>query len=130
MSLLLTIMSDNEEERLSYKSIILHPDNFAQWELSIGTTLLGKGLLDCISTDVPLGLPMKEAAKEKLRYGKAFAVVVQSLSGVVQQSLSSSARSITSPNPKLVWDEVKAQYSAAVGSRQAALLQDMFARFL
>ena len=81
-------MSDNEEERLSCKTIILHgPDNFAQWELSIGTTLLGKGLLDCISTDVPLGLPMKEAAKEKFRYGKAFAVVVQSLSGVVQQSI-------------------------------------------
>ncbi len=68
-------MSDNEEERHSYKIIILHgPDNFAQWELSIGTTLLGKGLLDCISTDVPLGLPVKEAAKEKFRYGKAFAV--------------------------------------------------------
>ena len=66
-------MSDNEEERHSCKTIILHgPDNFAQWELSIGTTLLGKGLLDCISTDVPLGLPVKEAAKEKFRYGKAF----------------------------------------------------------
>jgi len=58
-------MSDNEEERHSCKTIILHgPDNFAQWELSIGTTRLGKGLLDCISTDVPLGLPVKEAIKK------------------------------------------------------------------
>jgi len=118
-------MSDNEEDRTTYKSVVLYgADNFAQWELSIGTTLLGKGLLDGITSEIP----SLQSAKERLRSGKAFALVIQSLSAVVQQSLSAAARSITSPNPKLVWDEVKAQYSASVGSRQAALIQDIWRR--
>ncbi len=118
-------MSDNEDDRTTHKTAVLHgADNYAQWELSIGSTLLGKGLLDCLSSDIPLF----QSAKERLRFGKAFALLIQSLSAVVQQSLSTAARSITSPNPKLVWEEVKAQYSAAVGSRQAALMQDMWRR--
>ena len=86
--------------------------------------MLGKGLLDCISIDIPSPL----SAKERLRYGKAFALVIQSLSAVVQQWLSAAARSIISPNPRLVWEEVKAQYSALMESRQAALIQDMWRR--
>jgi len=118
-------MSDNEDDRTTYKTVVLHgPDNFAQWELSVGSSLLGKGLVDCVSTDIPSSL----SAKERLRYGKAFALLIQSLSAVVQQSLSAVARTITAPNPKLIWDEVRAQYSAAVGSRQAALIQDMWRR--
>lgn len=83
-----------------------------------------KRLLDCISNDIP----SSQIAKERLRSGKAFAVIIQSLSLVVQQSLSGADRSITSPDPKLVWDEIKTQYSASVGARQAALIQDIWKR--
>lgn len=115
--------SDNEDDRTAYKTVVLHgPKNFAQWELSICSILLGKGLLDCLSTDVLLS----QSAKECLLFGKAFATVIQSLSTVVQQSLSTAARSITSPSPKLVSDEIKSQYSASVGSRKGALIQDMW----
>jgi len=61
------------------------------------------------------------------KYGKAFAIIIQSLSHVVQQSLSSAARSITSSNPQVLWDEVRGQYSASVGPRPAAVLHDIWA---
>ena len=102
-------MSDDEEDRprSTYKTPILTgADNYAKWELSVGSTLLGKGLLACI-----ISSPPSSPAKEVQKYGKAFAIIIQSLSHVVQQSLSSAARSITAPNLQLLWDEVKGQYS-------------------
>ena len=39
----------------------------------------------------------------------------------------SASRSITAYKPQLLWDEVKGQYSASVGSRQAVLLHEIWA---
>ena len=118
-------MLDSEDSKSNYSVVKLKgSDNYAEWELSIGSTLLGKGLLDITSEDPPaitvsLTTNQKNIVKN---HGKAWSIIIQSLSTVVQASLSSAARSITSPNAKLLWEELNLTYSASVGSRQAALL--------
>ena len=122
-------MSDSEDSRSSYKVVKLRgSDNYAEWELSIGSTLLGKGLLDIINEDPPATTVSLTANQKNLvkSHGKAWSIIIQSLSTIVQASLSSPARSVTTPNAKLLWDELKSTYSASVGSRQAALLHDMW----
>jgi hypothetical protein len=122
-------MSDSEDSKSTYKVVKLKgSDNYAEWELSIGSTLLGKGLLDITNEDPPPVTASLTANQKNLvkSHGKAWSIIIQSLSSVVQASLSSSARSITTPNAKLLWDELKSTYSASVGSRQAALLHDMW----
>lgn len=107
-------MSDNGDKRPStYRAVVLRgPENFAEWELSVGSALLAHGLLDCITTTTSPSATT--AAKEVKRGGKAFPLIIQSLSSVVQQSLSTAARSVTAPNPSLLWTEIKSQYSAPV----------------
>jgi len=111
-------MSDNEEH-ITYRATILKgAENYPEWELSIGTILLAKDLYDCIEATT------LDANKKEQR--KAFALIIQSLSTNVQQALSAEVRSITKPDPQALWKELKRQYSAAVGARTAALLQDMW----
>ena len=122
-------MSDSEDSKSNYRVVKLKgSDNYAEWELSIGSTLLGKDLLDIINEDPPaITVSLTTNQKHNIRnHGKAWSIIIQSLSTVVQASLSSAARSITSPNAKLLWEELKLTYSASVGSRQAALLHDMW----
>lgn len=122
-------MSDSEDSKSSYRVVKLKgSDNYAEWELSIGSSLLGKGLLDVTNEDPPAITTSSTANQKNLvkNHGKVWSIIIQSLSTVVQASLSSSARSITAPNAKLLWDELKSTYSASVGSRQAALLHDMW----
>ena len=122
-------MSDSEDNKAAYRVVKLKgSDNYAEWELSIASTLLAKGLLDTINNNAPaLSTTLSSTQKKDVReHGKAWAIIIQSLSTVVQASLSAPARSITSPNAKLLWDELKSTYSASVGSRQAALLHDMW----
>ena len=122
-------MSDSEDYKSNYRVVKLKgSDNYAEWELSIGSTLLGKDLLDIINEDPPaITVSLTTNQKHNIRnHGKAWSIIIQSLSTVVQASLSSAARSITSPNAKLLWEELKLTYSASVGPRQAALLHDMW----
>lgn len=121
-------MSDSEDNKTLYRIVRLKgSNNYAEWELSIASTLLAKGLLDTINSPLPTPSTIATATQKKdiKDHGKAWAIIIQSLSSVVQASLTAPARSILSPDAKLLWDELKSTYSASVGSRQAALLHDL-----
>jgi transposase InsO family protein len=118
-------MADSDNESKSYKTLQLKgSDNYADWELSIATTLMGKDLLDVIHQPRPS--PSVDNAPTIKKHAKAFALIIQSLSTVIQSSLSPAARSITAPDAHILWSELKKKYSASVGSRQAALLHDIW----
>lgn len=114
-------MSNIEEERIR-TTLLRGSENYADWELSIATSLMAKDLLDCVHDSPPL--PSNKIKSR--RFNKAFAIIIKSLSPIVQSSLSSTARSLTFPNPQLLWQELSDNYSASAGSRQAALLHDMW----
>ena len=115
-------MSDSENESGSYKIVLKGSDNFADWQLSVTLTLLGKNIIDCIQSERPKLVTAATSGEKKdfQRWGKAYAILIQSLSMVIRSSLSSLAS-----NPMLLYDELVIQYSAMSGSRKAALLQDM-----
>ena len=123
-------MSDTDTERSTHhhRVVILRgSENYADWKLSVATSLTAKDLLEYITMDPPSKTASTAAERTQLKQaGQSFAIIVQSLSQVVQSSLSSQARSFTPPNPKLLWDELKSQYSVIVGARKAALLYDMW----
>jgi len=124
--------SDSDTTFKSYKTVVLKgSDNYAEWELSIATTLMGKDLFDVISIARASKPPATttitaEYTKSTREHAKAFAIIIQSLSNVIQSSLSPAARNIKLPDAHLLWEELKRKYSASVGSRQAALLHDIW----
>jgi hypothetical protein len=120
-------MADSDNETKSYKTLQLKgSDNYADWELSIATTLMTKDLLDVIHTPRPSPPDTGSTAVYNAttrKHSRAFALIIQSLSTVIQSSLSPAARSITTPDASVLWAELKQKYSASSGSRKAALLQ-------
>ncbi len=124
-------MSDSDHERENYRTILLKgQENYAEWELSIQTTLLGKDLFDLLDYHpVPAttsGTASKESIKQLKQARKAFALIIKSLSPTVQANLSAKSRDAFNPDPRLLWNELKTQYSAINGARQAVLLQNMW----
>ena len=124
-------MSHSDDERDSYRTIKLQgQENYSEWELSIQTTLLGKDLFDLLEyTPVkvtPGTTPSTEATTLLRQARKAFALIIKSLSSTVQSNLSAKARDAFNADPKYLWDELKTQYSAVNGARQAVLLQNMW----
>lgn len=110
-----------------YKGVTLFgPHNYAEWELSVKTSLILKDL----EIGAPVNIGDTPSPKDKYNYKKfrqAFALLIKSLSPEVQASLSAEICSVESANSLALWNELKAQYSAAVGARQAHLLQQMWA---
>ena len=117
-----------DEERSSYKAItLLGSENFADWRLSILSVLLAKDLLDFIDTEtIPIGTDSVTTALNKRKSGKCFAALIQSLSPTILSSLPHDCRDPLNPNAPALWDHLKTAYSSAVGSRQAALVQELF----
>ena len=112
----------SDDEKTSYKVTTLKgSENYAEWELSISSTLIAKDFLDYTTVSVA-----PSDNKTKRNYQKAFALIIQSLSPVIQASLSHSARNFLTPNVQLLWEELRTQYSASTGARKAALLQEMW----
>ena len=123
-------MSDNEEERSNLFRVMTlkGADNYADWQLSLGSTLLAKDLYDCIQSPLPtVSQPTTAAQKKELkRFAQTYAILIQSLSQIIRSSLSSAARNISQPDPQLLYQELEQQYSAISGARKAALLQEMW----
>ncbi len=121
-------MSDDERP-ITYKvSTLKGADHYAEWELSIASALLAKDLLEyTVKTRPFFDNPSAAQKKDLIRFGKAWAIIIQSLSPVVQSSLSTAARSTSAPNPQLLWDKLKSQYSPSGGSCLAALLHNIWA---
>jgi hypothetical protein len=67
----------------------------------------------------------KQEQKFNREYRKTYAILVQSLSTIVQSSLSATARNPLNPNVKTLWAELKSSYSAVAGARHASLLHNM-----
>lgn len=68
----------------------------------------------------------KEDKEKYKRSRQAFALLIKSLSPEVQPSLPANIQSVETAYSSALWDELKSQYSAAVGARQAHLLQQMW----
>lgn len=119
-------MSNNTDNNTSYQGVILTgPQNYAEWELSIKTSLILKDLE--IGTPVSLDSMSSKEDKEKYKRSRqAFALLIKSLSPEVQASLPANIRSVETADSSALWEELKSQYSAAVGARQAQLLQQMW----
>ena len=96
--------------------------------MATATTLMSKDVYDFIQSARPTAPSTIDAAytKEIRGQSKAFSIIIQSLSSVIQASLSPGARSIDAPDAHKLWNELKAKYSASVGSRQAAMLLIIF----
>ncbi|RXK34621.1 hypothetical protein M231_08123, partial [Tremella mesenterica] len=120
-------MSDSSDTEVKVKTVKLRgSENYAQWEAHIATTLMGKGLLPYIDLEPPSkDLKDRENIKDRLKSAKAYSIIFQSLSETISSALPSDVKDWKSPNPKSLWEEIKKQYSAAVGARQAALFQEM-----
>ena len=117
-------MSSDDTDTTRFRVVkLLGAENYAEWELSVSAALMYKDL----EVSAPPVLPTSDGYAEKVKEcRKAFAIIIQSLSPTVTASLSAKARSITEPNPKLLWEELKSHYSASVGAHQAHLLQQMW----
>ena len=112
----------SDDERTRYKAIILKgSDNYADWTLSISSVLLAKDLLDYINTSTTI-----TTSEAKKASGKCFAHIIHSLSPLILSSLPNQYHDFLSPKPAGLWNHLKAAYSAAVGARQAALVQELF----
>jgi hypothetical protein len=90
--------------------------------------LLAKGLLDTININLPVSSTTVIATQQKdvKDHVKTWAIIPQSLSNVVQVSLSAPAPSITVLDAKFLWQRPKSTYSASVGLKQAAVLHEMW----
>lgn len=95
-------------------------DNSPEWELAVYTTFLAKDLSEAVDKDLSWATDIKQTRKND----KAFALIIQSLSPVIQASLSTKARDFRVRPTKILWDELRAQYSASTGARKAALLRE------
>lgn len=116
----------NNTDNTTYQGVLLTgPQNYAEWELSIKTSLILKDLE--IGTPVTLDSMSSKEDKEKYKRSRqAFALLIKSLSPEVQASLPANIRSVEAADSLALWEELKSQYSAAVGARQAHLLQQMW----
>jgi hypothetical protein len=109
-------MADSDNETKSYKT--LQPkgsNNYANWELSLATTLMAKDLLDVVHDPCPSPPVTGSTAVYNAtfwKHSRAFALIIQPLSTVIQSSLSPAARSITTPDASNLWAELKQKYSA------------------
>ena len=110
-----------EEERSSYRPIVLlGSENYSEWSLSISTVLMACGLLNYITSSQVLD------AEDRHKINRCFAFLIQSLSTIIVASLPALLRNPLSPDPAGLWKHLKRAYSAAVGARQAALVQELF----
>lgn len=110
-----------EEERSSYRPIVLlGSENYSEWSLSISTVLMARGLLNYITSSQVLD------AEDRHKINRCFAFLIQSLSTIIVASLPALLRNPLSPDPAGLWKHLKRAYSAAVGARQAALVQELF----
>jgi hypothetical protein len=108
-------MPDPEDTNITYKvTRFKGSDHYAEWELTVASTLLAKGWLDTLSDKLPTiaSFATSNPKKEIKDHGKAWAVIIQSLTTVGQASLSSPARSINAPNAELLWQELESTSSA------------------
>lgn len=110
-----------DEERSTYRPVILlGSENYSEWSLSISTVLMARGLLDFISSSQVLD------SEDRHKINRCFAYLIQSLSSIIVASLPALLRNPLSPDPAALWKHLKRAYSAAVGARQAALVQELF----
>ncbi|KAE8543242.1 hypothetical protein D1P53_000732 [Cryptococcus gattii VGV] len=116
----------NNTDNTTYQGVLLTgPQNYAEWELSVKTSLILKDLE--IGTPVTLDSMSSKEDKEKYKRSRqAFTLLIKSLSPEVQASLPANIRSVEAADSLALWEELKSQYSAAVGARQAHLLQQMW----
>src|ERR1700712_4710562 len=103
-------MSDSEEDKGgSYRVKRLKgQENYAEWQFSVLSALLAKDLVKYLDepprTNVPTKegttgtTPTKEDIKFNRQYNKTYAILTQSLSNIVQSSLSVTARDPLNPN--------------------------------
>ena len=62
-------MSNSETESSTFKAVILKgSDNLSDWQLSLTSALLGKGLIDCIQEEQPTAPPTSASAAQKKDY--------------------------------------------------------------
>lgn len=119
-------MSTTYNEAAGRAVILTGPNNYADWELSIRTHLILRDLE--IRPPVKLGdNPSPQERENNKKARQAFALIIQSLSPEVQASLPAHIRSVDSADSLALWEELKTQYSAAVGARKALLFQQMWA---
>jgi hypothetical protein len=123
-------MSDSEEEKGgsgAYRVTRLKgQENYAEWEFSILSVLLAKDMIQYLEESPRTESSTKAEQKFNREYRKTYAILAQSLSAIVQSSLSAAARDPLAPNVKILWAELKSSYSAVAGARQASLLHNMW----
>jgi hypothetical protein len=123
-------MSDSEEEKGgsgAYRVTRLKgQENYAEWEFSVLSVLLAKDMIQYLEESPRTESSTKQEQKFNREYRKTYAILVQSLSTIVQSSLSATARNPLDTNVKTLWAELKSSYSAVAGARQDSLLHNMW----
>src|ERR1700712_4471194 len=109
-------MSDSEEDKGGSYHVkrLKGQENYADWQFSVLSALLAKDLVKYL--DEPPKTNVLSLTKEDIKfsrqYNKTYAILAQSLSNIVQSSLSVAARDLLNPEVKALWAELKASYSA------------------
>jgi hypothetical protein len=117
----MTTVDDERTFKVS-KVTLTGSSDYSTWTKYTSATLLAKDLLHHVSVD-PTSL---SAARDKVKHGKCFAILYQSLAPVVAAAIPAAFSNIFSPNASGLWEHLKRNYSAVVGNRQAALIQQLF----
>jgi hypothetical protein len=116
-------MSTSDDDRIPFRiPALARSDNYAVRSRSAASALLGKNLLAFVNCDEST----ITTAADKAKVGKCFAVIYNSLSTVVASSLPAVYADPFNPKPSHLWAHLKRSYSALMGARQAALVQELF----
>ena len=107
-------------------------DNYAEFEFSLATWLVGRNLLRFTQElpseyiDLEGKIPNPNYSKDCQQANLAYSVIVSKLSASICASLPAYLRNYTKPKPDSLWTHLKRSYSAQVGARQATLVQQLF----